>query len=90
MEIDKHGKYIAVSSDGGLSSKFIRHSNKKNYKLPPKSQSTIDILNSNYYMLLIKRTALPLTKDITKFACSGTIFDILPEIEYRYYRFNVY
>ena len=30
MEIDKHGKYISVSNEGGLSSKFMIHRNNNN------------------------------------------------------------
>ncbi|KYK26686.1 hypothetical protein AYK20_08740 [Thermoplasmatales archaeon SG8-52-1] len=38
-------------------------------------------LNQNYYLLLIKRTPLPLTNDITKFACRGKVTDLFPNID---------
>jgi len=42
LEIDKHGKYISVSNEGGLSSKFIRHSDSEN------TNNDIIMMNGNH------------------------------------------
>lgn len=38
-------------------------------------------LNLKYYILLIKRTPIPLTDSIIKFVCKGKFSDILPKID---------
>jgi len=48
LEIDKHGQFIAVSNEGGLSSKFVRHSDHDKNRTKELKESDDILLNGSH------------------------------------------